>query len=210
MLLQEKNKISPEAYLALERESEIRNEYFDGEIFAMSGASREHNQISANIVRVLGNQLLEKPCSVFSSDMKVKMREVGKYTYPDIVVVCEEEEFEDENNDVLLNPLVIIEILSDATEAYDRGDKFAHYQLLKSFTEYILVSQYFRRVEKFTRQNDETWIYSKYQNAEHVVKIESVKCELPVSEIYRKVNFDERRLKRNRLRRKNSDIQTII
>lgn len=195
MLLKEKNKISPEEYLASERESELRNEYFDGEIFAMTGASRQHNQISANIVRVLGNQLLEKPCSVFSSDMKVKIKEIGKYTYPDMVVVCEEEEFEDENNDVLLNPIVIIEILSDSTEAYDRGDKFAHYQLLNSFTEYILVSQYFCRIEKFTRQDDGTWIYSKYQSNDHVVKIESVNCELPVSEIYRKVSFDKHRLK---------------
>jgi len=195
MLLKEKNKISPEEYLAQEREAELRNEYFDGEIFAMTGASRQHNQISANIVRVLGNQLLEKPCSVFSSDMKVKIKEIGKYTYPDMVVACEEEEFEDENKDVLLNPIVIMEILSDSTEAYDRGDKFAHYQLLNSFTEYILVSQYFCRIEKFTRQDDGTWIYSKYQSNDHVVRIESINCELPVSEIYRKVSFDKHRLK---------------
>ncbi len=208
MLLEEKNKINPEEYLASERESEIRNEYFDGEIFAMAGASREHNQISANIVRVLGNQFVEKPCSVFSSDMKVKIKEIEKYTYPDMVVVCEEEAFEDENNDVLLNPIVIIEILSDSTEAYDRGEKFAHYQLLNSFKEYILVSQYLCRIEKFTRQDDETWIYSKYQSAEHVVKIEAVNCVLPVSEIYRKVSFDEHRLKRNRLKIKNADTKT--
>ena len=208
MPLKEKHKISPEEYLASERESETRNEYFDGEIFAMAGASREHNQISANIVRVLGNQLLEKPCSVYSSDMKVKIKEIEKYTYPDMVVVCEEEAFEDENNDVLLNPIVIIEILSDSTEAYDRGEKFAHYQLLNSFKEYILVSQYLCRIEKFTRQDDETWIYSKYQSAEHVVKIEAVNCELPVSEIYRKVSFDEHRLKRDRLKIKNADTKT--
>jgi Uma2 family endonuclease len=209
MLIQEKNKISPEEYLALERKSEIRNEYFDGEMFAMAGASRVHNQIASNIVRVLGNQLLDKPCSVFSSDMKVKMEEIRKYTYPDIVVVCEKEAFEDDHDDVLLNPLVIIEILSDATEAYDRGDKFAHYQLLNSFSEYILVSQYYRRVEKISRQNDDTWIYSKYQTAEQVVKIEAVNCDLPVSEIYRKVKFDQRRLQRNRLKIKNSDIKTM-
>lgn len=200
MLLKEENKISPEEYLVSERESEIRNEYFDGEIFAMAGASREHNQIASNIVRILGNQLLEKPCSVFSSDMKVKMKEIGKYTYPDIVVVCEKEEFENENNDVLLNPVVIIEILSDSTEAYDRGDKFAHYQSLDSFVEYVLISQYFWRVEKFTRQDDGTWIYSKYETDGNVVKIEAVNCELPVSEIYRKVNLDKHHLKRNRLK----------
>ena len=200
MLLKEENKISPEEYLVSERKSEIRNEYFDGEIFAMAGASREHNQIASNIVRILGNQLLEKPCSVFSSDMKVKIKEIGKYTYPDIVVVCEKEEFENENKDVLLNPVVIIEILSDSTEAYDRGDKFAHYQRLNSFVEYILISQYFWRLEKFTRQDNGTWIYSKYETDGNVVKIEAVNCELPVSEIYRKVNLDKHHLKRNRLK----------
>ncbi|MEA2061622.1 MAG: Uma2 family endonuclease [Thermodesulfobacteriota bacterium] len=207
ILLHEKNKISPEEYLTLERESEVRNEYFDGEIFAMAGASREHNQIASNIVRVLGNQLLEKPCSVFSSDMKVKMEEIGKYCYPDIVLVCGKEEFEDDEKDVLLNPIVIIEILSDSTEAYDRGEKFAHYQLLNSFAEYILISQYFCRVEKFTRQDDETWIYSKYQTVDHVVKIETTHCELPVSEIYRKINFDKFILKRHRMGIKSSDIK---
>ncbi len=198
MGIQQKEKISPAAYLALERESEIRNEYFDGETFAMTGASRAHNQISANIVRVLGNQLLEKPCSVFSSDMKVKMRQIGKYSYPDILVVWEEARFEDENNDVLLNPMVIIEILSDSAEAYNRGDKFVHYQLLESFVEYLLVSQYFYRVEKFARQEDHTWIYSKYETPEQIVKIEAIECELPVSEIYRKVDFDPHRRRHDR------------
>lgn len=200
ILLRKNNKISPEEYLISERKSEIRNEYFDGEIFAMAGATREHNQISANIVRVLGNQLLEKTCSVFSSDMKISMEEIKKYTYPDIVVVCDREEFEDENHDVLLNPIVIMEILSDSTEAYDRGDKFAHYQLLDSFVEYILVSQYFCRVEKFARRNDETWIYSKYHKTEDVVGLEAIDCELPVSEIYRKVNFGKHHIERNLMR----------
>ena len=199
MLLQEKDSITPDEYLALERESDIKNEYFDGEIFAMAGARRGHNQISTNIVRMLGNHLLEKPCSVFSSDMKVKMEEIRKYTYPDIVVVCDHEEYEDENNDILLNPLVIIEILSDSTEAYDRGDKFSHYQFIDSFKEYILVSQYVCRVEKFTRQEDETWVYSKRNNMEDTVRIESIKCDLPVSEIYRRVNFTPHHLRRNHL-----------
>ena len=189
MLLQEKNRISPEEYLTLERESSEKSEYFDGEMFAMAGASREHNQISSNIVRLLGNDLLEKPCSVFSSDMKVKIAETGKYTYPDIVVVCGDEQYEDENSDVLLNPLVIIEILSDSTEAYDRGDKFLHYQLIDSFSEYLLISQYFCKVEKFSRQTSDTWIYSKYINMKESLSIESLKSELLLSEIYRKVNL---------------------
>ncbi|MBF0202839.1 MAG: Uma2 family endonuclease [Desulfamplus sp.] len=199
MLLQEKTGITPEEYLALERESEIKNEYFGGEIFAMAGASSEHNKISTNIVRVLGNQLLEKPCNIFSSDMKVKMKEIKKYTYPDIVVVCGNEEYDDENNDILLNPIMIIEILSDSTEAYDRGDKFSHYQLIGTFSEYILISQYFPKVEKFLRQKNNTWIYSKYEKLEDIVSIESIKCELPMSDVYRKVNYSEYHMRRNQL-----------
>ncbi len=197
MLLQEKTEITPEEYLALERESEIKSEYFGGEIFAMAGASREHNKISTNIVRVLGNQLLEKPCSIFASDMKVKMKEIKKYTYPDIVIVCGIEEYDDEYNDILINPIAIIEILSDSTEAYDRGDKFSHYQFISSFSEYILVSQYFRKVEKFLRQKDDTWIYSKYEKPENIISIESIKCDLPVNDIYRDVKFSEHYLRRN-------------
>ncbi len=199
MLLQKKNGISPEEYLTAERESETKNEYFGGEIFAMAGASREHNQISANIVRVQGNLMIEKRCSVFSSDMKVKMREIGKYTYPDVVVVCGDEEYDDEHGDTLLNPIVIIEILSDSTEAYDRGDKFSHYQLIDTFSEYILVSQYLCKVEKFSRRKDGTWIYSKYERPEDTVSIESADCELPLSEIHRKVNFSEYHMRQSRL-----------
>jgi Uma2 family endonuclease len=195
MLLPKKDKIIPKDYLALERQALIKSEYFDGEIFAMAGASREHNQIASNIVRVLGNQFLEKPCSVYSSDMKVKMEEIQKYTYPDVVVSCDPEAFEDESNDVLINPMVIFEILSDSTEAYDRGEKFAHYQLLDSLAEYILVSQYFCRVDKFLRRDDNAWIYSAYQKMEDIVKLDSVSCEVPVSEIYRKVNFRKGLLK---------------
>ena len=197
MLAQEKNRITSEEYLASERESETKNEYVDGEIFAMAGASREHNKISTNIVRVLGNQLLEKPCSIFSSDMKVRAIEVC--TYPDILIVCGDEEYDDEHRDILLNPNVIIEILSDSTEAYDRGDKFSHYQLISAFSEYILISQYLCKVEKFSRQKDETWIYSKYDKLEDRIAIKSINCELPLSEIYRKVNFSERHMRRTRL-----------
>ena len=189
MLSPRETKITPEEYLSSERQAETKSEFFKGETFAMACASREHNQIASNIVRVLGNQFLEKPCSVYSSDMKVKMEEIQKYTYPDVVVSCDPEAFEDESNDVLLNPMVIFEILSDSTEAYDRGEKFAHYQLLDSLVEYILISQYFCRVEKFQRRADNAWIYSAFQNMEDIVKLEAVSCELPVSEIYRKVNF---------------------
>ncbi len=204
MLLNKKYKITPQEYLIAERLSESKNEYFNGEIFAMAGASMEHNQISSNIVRVLGNQLVESQCTVLANDMKIKIEAIEKYTYPDIVVVCGNGEFEQDKensddkaindeyerkNDILLNPIVIMEILSASTEGYDRGDKFSHYQFIDSFIEYILISQYVCRVEKFIRQKDKTWIYSTYSNLEDTVKIESINCDLPVAEIYRKVNL---------------------
>ncbi|MBF0230655.1 MAG: Uma2 family endonuclease [Desulfamplus sp.] len=187
MLLQKQHKMTSKEYLILERKSEYKNEYFNGEIFAMAGATREHNQISSNIIRVLGNYLIDSECSVFSSDMRIKIEAIEKYTYPDVVVMCSNSQFEEQ--DTLINPIVIMEILSTSTEGYDRGDKFSHYQFIESFMEYILISQYVYRVEKFLRQKDGTWIYSKYHNPKDVIKIESINFELPVSEIYRKVNI---------------------
>jgi Uma2 family endonuclease len=154
---QEYLKPTPEQYLAQERLAEFKSEYCNGEIFAMSGASREHNQISSNIVASLAVQLQEKPCSVYSSDMKVRIAEANKYTYPDIVTACEPQQFEDEYTDVLLNPSIIIEIPSDSTEAYDRGLKFFHYQRLDSLREYLLVSQKSCHVEKYERQAENLW-----------------------------------------------------
>jgi len=199
MQLQIKKPIKAHDYLIAERTSAMKNEYFDGEILAMAGASPKHNKISTNMIRVLANQLLETPCSIYASDIKVKIQEFDRYVYPDILIVCGNDEYADENNDVLLNPTVIIEILSDSTEAYDRGDKFKNYQLICSLREYILVSQYQCYVEKFSWQEDNTWIYSKYDKLEDVINIESIPCELPVFEIYRKVNFSAYRIKRNRL-----------
>ncbi len=193
--LQKKNAMSREAYLAMERASETRNEYLDGEIFAMTGASRAHNQIASNIVRALGNQLIDAPCTVFSSDMKVRIAEINKYAYPDIVAVCEDEQYEDEYGDVLLNPRVIIEILSHSTEAYDRGDKFAHYQLLDSFSEYLLAAQYACRVEKFNRRDDGTWIYAAFESMSRTVTLDAIGCSLPLAEVYRKVSFPRSRTK---------------
>lgn len=191
MQAEAEQQISPEEYLAGERTAAVRHEYFAGEVFAMAGASREHNQIAANIIRVLGNQLIDRPCSVFASDMKVKISAVRKYTYPDIVAVCGTEDYEDRKSDVLLNPVLITEILSDSTEAYDRGDKFSHYQLLPSLTEYILIAQHCCKVERFARQEDGTWIYSICQDMQDVLVLESIQCEMPLAEVYRKVQFRE-------------------
>ncbi|QTA86973.1 Uma2 family endonuclease [Desulfonema magnum] len=182
---QPENLLSSEEYLAIERKAEFKSEYFAGEMFAMAGASRQHNLIVANIIRVLGNQLLERPCNVYPSDMRVKINKIGKYTYPDIAATCGQEIFED--SDTLLNPLMIIEVLSDTTEAYDRGKKFEHYQYIKSLSEYILITQTPYRVEQYVKQRDGMWTYFEFRDAHDIVQIESIECEFSLKEVYAKI-----------------------
>jgi Uma2 family endonuclease len=171
----------------MERKAEFKSEYFQGEVFAMAGASRPHNRIVSTVIRVLDLQLLERDCNVYPSDMRVKIEKINKYTYPGVVVTCGKEVFEDDEVDTLLNPVVIIEILSDSTEAYDRGKKFQHFQFIESLAEYILITQDAVRVEQYVRQSDKTWIYCQYQNLEDVVKPASIECVLSLKDVYVKV-----------------------
>jgi len=191
MLPQTKKKLTPEEYLAIERKAEYRSEYFAGEMFAMAGASRRHNLITSNIIRVLGNQLLESDCNVYSSDLRTKIESIGKYTYADVVVACAEERFEDRENDTLLNPVVIIEVLSDSTEAYDRGKKFEYYQSIHSLVEYILVSQTLHRVEQYVRQNERMWTYAEFHSADDIVQLNAIKCKLVLRDVYAKIKAEE-------------------
>lgn len=179
----------PEDYLAIERQAEYKSEYVAGEIFAMAGANRQHNLIVANIIRTLGNQLLESPCNVYPSDMRVKVLPTGKYTYPDIIVTCGEERFEDEHDDTLLNPRVIIEVLSESTEAYDRGKKFEHYQAIEPLAEYLLVAQDRSRIEHYVRQDDKTWTYAEFHNIEDSVSLQTIGCQLVFKDVYAKVSL---------------------
>lgn len=178
---------TPAEYLEFERESEVRHEYLDGEIFEMAWATRNHSRISTNIVRLLGNQLLERDCNAYGSDMRVKITSTEKYTYPDVVAVCGEEEFEDKIEDTLLNPMLIIEVLSKSTEAYDRGAKFEYFQTIESFREYVLISQEPFRVEQYVRKNKNEWTYFEFRKAEDVVKLDSIDCELVLQDIYHKI-----------------------
>ena len=187
MSYQRKSLLTPEEYLAIERKSETKGEFYAGEVFAMVGASRRHNLIAANIIRVLGNQLLERPCNVYPSDMRVKVSATGKYTYPDVVVACEEELFDDEEKDTLLNPVLIVEVLSESTEAYDRGKKFEQYQYIESLTEYLLVTQEPYRVEQYVRQSNREWRYSEYHSANDVINISVLGCQLSLKDVYAKV-----------------------
>src|SRR4028118_400920 len=141
MSSQAETYITPEEYLVFERQAEYKNEYFDGEIFAMVGASRKHNLITTNITRELSQQLKNKPCEVYSSDMRVRIPNANIYTYADLTVVCGEPKFEDAQFDTLLNPALIVEVLSKSTASYDRSQKFAFYRTIESLTDYILVAQ---------------------------------------------------------------------
>jgi Uma2 family endonuclease len=179
--------LTPEEYLAIERNAEFKSEYFQGEMFAMAGGLKPHNLIASNVIRVLGNQLLERDCNVYPSDMRVKIKKIEKYTYPDVAVTCGKEIFEDDYVDTLLNPIVIFKILSHSTEARDRGEKFQHYQFIDSLVEYVLIAQDRVRVEQYVRQSDRTWLYSQHQNLEDIVKLESIGCKLALKDIYVKV-----------------------
>jgi len=179
--------LSEEEYLERERNCETKNEYFDGEIFAMSGASRKHNLIVSNVIITLGAQLKKKPCRVYPSDMRLKIERTKLYTYPDVMIVCGKEIFADNREDMLLNPDVIVEVLSDSTESYDRGKKFSHYRQIASLREYVLISQNMRKIEKFSKTGHLRWIWEETDEEHPEIILESVGCSLHLDEVYDKV-----------------------
>ena len=188
MSTKQETLITPQEYLALEREAEYKSEYYKGEVFAFAGASLRHNLIATNILANIHSQLRSGPCTAFSSDMRISIPQTQHYTYADIVVVCGETEVEDDFKDNLLNPIVIVEVLSPSTERYDRGKKFESYQRIASLAEYVLVSQDLPRIEQFLRQPDSRWLYSEI-SAVGVIKLTSIDCELSLADIYEKVKF---------------------
>jgi Uma2 family endonuclease len=191
MLAQQKQYLTPQEYLSLERSSDIKSEYFNGEVFAMSSASENHNLIVTNIISELRSQLKGRPCKVYPGDMRVKVSQTGLYTYPDVTALCGKAVFEDEYRDTLINPAVIIEVLSKSTEAYNRGVKFCHYRKLESLVEYVLVSQDKVLIEHYSRQSDNQWLLSAIDSIEGSVTLSSVQCTLALSEVYDKVEIEE-------------------
>ena len=181
---------TPEEYLAWERKADIKHEYLRGEIIAMSGASRAHSLIVTNISGELYIQLKGGTCEVHTNDMRVRTSPETSYFYPDVVVVCDKPRFEDNTFDTLLNPMVLVEVLSPSTQAYDRGEKFKHYQQLTSLQEYILVSQDEVGVERYRRQGAE-WQPTEFRSLEDVLSLISIDCELSLEDIYRRVEFRE-------------------
>ena len=181
--------LTPAEYLTWERKQPFKNEYHNGQIIAMSGASRAHNRITVDITIRLGNQLMNSACEVFASEMRVRTSPEVSYFYPDIIVVCGEPRFEDDTFDTLLNPIVVIEVLSPSTAAFDRGEKFEHYKQLASLQEYILVSQESVRVEHYQRRGTH-WIHNTLQHLEDTLSLASIECTLPLRAIYRRVMLD--------------------
>jgi Uma2 family endonuclease len=181
MSAQPKRYFTPAEYLAFERESPYKSEYYAGEIFALAGASRRHNLISANVIIALGIQLRGRTCTVYPSDMRVKVSETGLYTYPDALVVCGRELFDDREQDTLLNPTVIFEVLSVSTK---------NYRTLESLQEYLLISQDFCHVEHYLRQDDSQWLLSDADDLQSVIQLPSIDCALALPDVYDKVDLE--------------------
>src|SRR5437868_11408979 len=182
--------VSPDEYLRLERQAEYKSEYLNGEIFAMSGASRQHNLVVGNVFGELRQQLRDRACQAYVSDMRVKVRSNGLYTYPDVSVVCGEPQFEDKEVDTLLNPTLLIEVLSQSTERYDRIAKTSYYRTIDSLQEHLLVAQHEVRVEQYLRQRNGQWSQTQYTSADDVVQLTSIDCSLRLSDVYDKIVFD--------------------
>jgi Uma2 family endonuclease len=189
MSTQPKVPLTPQEYLAIERKAEFKSEFFDGEMFAMSGASRNHNLLLTNLGAEFREQLRNRPCESYGSDMRVGAGD--DYFYPDASVVCEKPLLADKAGDVLLNPVVIAEILSPSTEAYDRGKKFERYRRIASLRHYLLITQDRMHVELYTRTETGDWLLSEANGPEGVIELSSAGCRLALSDLYEKVDLAE-------------------
>lgn len=190
MVTQPRPYVTPVEYLALERQAETKSEYHDGEIVATAGASREHNVIVLNTGRELSAQLRGRPCEAYVNDMRVRIPARNIYTYPDLVVVCDEPQFEDAEVDTLLNPTVIIEVLSLSTERYDRGRKFAQYRTLPSLREYLLIAQDEYRIDYYRREADGNWFIGEAQGRDAILTL-AIGCTLALADIYERITLPE-------------------
>ncbi len=191
MSTQPKRYITPEEYLEIERKAEFKSQYFRGEMFAMAGASREHILISHNISLQIGLQIRNRRCELYSSEMRVLVNETGLYTYPDIAVVCGEPEFIDNNTpDTLLNPTLVLEILSQSTREYDEIGKFEHYRTIGSLQEYVLVDQYRPLIKQYSRSSDHNqWKNTETISMDAAVALRSIDCTLFMKDAYHKIIF---------------------
>jgi Uma2 family endonuclease len=187
---QAKTFLTPEQYLEIERKAEYKSQYYRGEMFAMARASRAHNLLVAHLLRDIGQQLRGKPCEVYPSDMRVRVSATGLYTYPDVVAVCAEPKLLDKHLDTLLNPHLIVEVLSPSTEGYDRGRKFEHYQTIESLKEYLLLASDRVHADLYTGQPD-GWLLTSATRLEDSLDLQSVGCSLSLAGLYERVDLAE-------------------
>jgi Uma2 family endonuclease len=184
-----KTLLTPEQYLEIERAAEFKSEYYAGEMFAMAGAREAHNLVVGNVFGELWQRFRTRPCRVYSNDMRVAVRPTNLYTYPDLVAVCGEPRFLDEKRDTLVNPVLLVEVLSPSTEAYDRGRKFEHYKNIDSLREYLLLSSDRAHADLYTKQADGRWILSSTSRMEDTLTLDSVDAHLLMSDVYEKVEL---------------------
>lgn len=183
--------ITPEEYLEREREAETKSEYLRGEVFAMGGGTLRHARIITSLVRRLGDKLSQRPCDVYSTDVRLAISQAALYTYPDVMVICGEPIVTDDRQDTVTNPILIVEVLSDSTKNYDRGQKFQYYRSLPSLMEYLTVAQDEVHVEQWTRQASAKWLLTEYSDAGASVSVPSLQVELRIADIYEKVDFQK-------------------
>ncbi len=181
--------ITPEEYLETEASAEHKSEYFHGEVFAMSGASFTHNLITSNVLTALHTSLHDSDCFVFGSDMKIQAAESLHYTYPDVSIVCGDVQFVENRDDTIINPVVIIEVLSRSTGDYDRGAKFRAYRMMPSLRDYIMIDQYSCHTEYFFKNKTGQWVLEESDDRDYTFMIQSVDAALAMETIYRRVNF---------------------
>ncbi len=191
MSAQPERYISIEEYFQLEESGEGKHEYYQGAIYAMTGASTRHNLIAVNITSALHPQLRGKSCIVYPSDLRLKIESSGLYTYPDAMVICGNTRYADKRKDMVTNPSVIFEVLSPSTEDYDRGKKFAQYRTVETLQEYLVFSQESVHVEHYTRQQEHQWLLVEYTQIDQEIHLKSIDCTLTLAAVYEKVELEE-------------------
>jgi Uma2 family endonuclease len=189
MTTQTVTHVTPDEYLAAERLSDYRSEYLDGGVYPMTGASLNHGRIVINVATELALQLRERDCDVLVTDMKVRLPDLRKFFYPDVVAACGELQFHDERKDIITNPDLVVEVLSPSTEAFDRGAKFKAYRTIESLKEYLLVSQEKPLVEQYIRNGEGKWTYMAAEGLESSLALPSVECTLSLSAVYKRVEL---------------------
>jgi len=188
-LAQETRYYSPEEYLEFEVNSELRHEYIDGLIIPMTGGTPNHNKIAGNLYVAIHFALKRQPYEVYYTDQRLWIPKRRIHTYPDVMVIQTPLVFEEGRNDTIINPVMIVEVLSKSTKGYDRDEKFAAYRTIASFQEYILIDQYTIHVEQYVKTDNRKWMFLEYEDINDTLNLTSVSCQISLADIYEKIDF---------------------